>query len=49
MTMRLAGATVIPTIEECKQLLPLAALRQAVVVRADARIGCSEVICFEEV
>lgn len=49
MTMRLAGTTVLSTIEESKQLLPLTAVCQVVVVRADAGIGCGEVVCFEEV
>lgn len=49
MTMRLAGTTVIPTIKERKQLLPFIALGQAVVVRADACVGGSEVVCLEKV
>lgn len=49
MAMRLAGTTMLPTIKEREQLLPLLALCQAIVVGTDACVGCGEVVCLEEV
>lgn len=46
--MRLASTTMWTTVEESKQLLPLFALGEAVMVCTDASVRRCEIVCFEE-